>query len=91
MQSHHDGDTPLHKVCAHFAGSRQPAASVSPPFAFVTVLGQAVREGHLDIVQLLLTQGADATVINVAGACAQQPVLNSSRFLVFHGADEPMI
>jgi hypothetical protein len=45
----------------------------------------------LDIVQLLLAQGADATVINVAGACAQQPVFNYSRFLVFHGADEPMI
>ena len=41
---------------------RSSSSSSSSPY-----LLQAVREGHLDIVQLLLTQGADPAVINVAG------------------------
>ena len=52
---------------------------------------QAVREGHLDIVQLLLAQGADATVINVAGACVQQPGFQSLHASLFFHARAEMI
>jgi ankyrin repeat protein len=61
VQSHHDGDTPLHKVKPQSYSSRSLCSSSSPP------LLQSVREGHLDIVQLLLSHGADPAVINAAG------------------------
>jgi hypothetical protein len=46
-----------------------------------------VREGHLDIVQLLLAQGADPAIINIAGSCMRHPWFHFSLLLVFPAAE----
>ncbi len=59
--------SPAQGVFAIAAAAAASSSGISIIITVIILFHQAVREGHLDIVQLLLTEGADPAIINIAG------------------------